>query len=300
MDQYDIVIVGGGLAGLSAALYGGWLGHKVLLAERQMFGGQIVNADQVENYPGFPEGILGADLVSQVRMQALKFGAQMQYLEITSIEKHNEAFVLESNEGTYGAQSVIVATGGKPRRLGIKGEVELEGFGVSRCATCDGAFFVEKPVAVIGGGDTALDEALFLAGIASKVTIIQQTEQPTASAALVTRARENSKIEWISRASITEIIGRESVEGFRLSQGEEIVTAAVFIAIGFEPETALLRGLVQLDGMNHAPVDLHMQTSVPGIFAVGSARQGSSGQISSVSGDGVTAAIFSHRYMSAK
>jgi thioredoxin reductase (NADPH) len=300
MEQYDIVIVGGGMAGLSAALYAGWLGHKVLLAERQMFGGQIVNADQVENYPGFPEGILGADLVSQARTQALKFGAKMQYLEITSIEKHHEAFVLGSNEDTYGAQSVIVATGGNPRHLGIKGEVELEGLGVSRCATCDGAFFADKPVAVIGGGDTALDEALFLAGIASKVTIIHPTEQPTASAALVKRARGNNKIEWITCASATEIIGSGSVEGVRLNNDKQIATAAVFIAIGFEPETALLNGLVQLDSVGHAPVDLHMQTSMPGLFAVGSARQGSSGQISSVTGDGVTAAIFSHRYISAK
>ena len=300
MEQYDIAIVGGGMAGLSAALYARWLGHKVLLAERQMFGGQIVNADQVENYPGFPEGILGADLVSHVRMQALKFGAKMQYLEITSIEKHHDAFVLESNEDTYDAQSVIVATGGNPRRLGIKGEVELEGLGVSRCATCDGAFFAEKPVAVIGGGDTALDEALFLAGIASKVTIIHQTEQPTASAALVKRAKEIDKIEWITSASATEIIGSDSVEGVRLNNDKQVATAAVFIAIGFEPETALLSGLVQLDSMGHAPVDLHMQTSIPGLFAVGSARQGSSGQISSVTGDGITAAIFSHRYISAK
>ncbi len=250
--------------------------------------------------PAFLTGILGADLVAQVRAQALKFGATMQYLEITSIEKPDSAFVLQSNDGAYGAQSVIVATGGNPRRLGIKGEVELEGRGVSRCATCDGAFFAEKPVVVLGGGDTALDEALYLASIANKVTVIHQTEQPTASAALVARARGNDKIEWISRASITEIIGSESVEGLRLSQGDEIATAAVFLAIGFEPETALLRSLIEIDPMGHAPVDLHMQTSVAGLFAVGSARQGSSGQISSVSGDGVTAAIFSDRYISAK
>ena len=300
MEQYDIVIVGGGMAGLSAALYAGWLGHKVLLAERQMFGGQIVNADQIENYPGFSEGILGADLVSQVRTQALKFGAKMQYLEITSIEKHHEAFVLESNEDSYRAQSVIVATGGNPRHLGIKGEAELEGLGVSRCATCDGAFFADKPVIVLGGGDTALDEALYLAGIASKVTIIHQTEQPTASAALVKRARGIEKIEWITAASATEIVGSGSVEAVRLNNDTQIVSAAVFIAIGFEPETALLTSLIELDPMGHAPVDLHMQTSMPGLFAIGSARQGSAGQISSVTGDGVTAAIFSHRYISTK
>ena len=300
MEQYDIVIVGGGMAGLSAALYAGWLGHKVLLAERQMFGGQIVNADQIENYPGFSEGILGADLVSQLRTQALKFGAKMQYLEITSIEKHHEAFVLQSNEDNYGAQSVIVATGGNPRHLGIKGEAELEGLGVSRCATCDGAFFADKPVVVLGGGDTALDEALFLAGIASKVTIIHQTEQPTASAALVKRATGIDKIEWITSASATEIVGSGSVEAVRLNNDTQIVSAAVFIAIGFEPETALLTSLIEIDPMGHAPVDLHMQTSMPGLFAIGSARQGSAGQISSVTGDGVTAAIFSHRYISTK
>jgi thioredoxin reductase (NADPH) len=165
MEQYDIAIIGGGMAGLSAALYGGWLGGKVMLAERQMFGGQIVNANQIENYPGFPDGILGADLVSQVRTQALKFGAKMQYLEIASIEKHGQAFRLFSAEDSCEAQTVIVATGGTHRHLGVKGEVELEGRGVSRCAACDGAFFAEKPVAVIGGGDTALDEALYLANI---------------------------------------------------------------------------------------------------------------------------------------
>jgi alkyl hydroperoxide reductase subunit AhpF len=160
---------------------------------------------------------------------------------------------------------VLVATGGNPRRLGVEGEVELEGRGVSRCATCDGAFFAQKPVVVLGGGDTALDEALYLAGIATKITIIHQSKQPIASAALVTRARGNDKIEWISRASITEIIGGESVEGLRLSRGEEIATAAVFIAIGFEPETALLRSLIEIDPMGHAPVDIHMQTSIPGL-----------------------------------
>lgn len=300
MEHLDIVIVGGGMAGLSAAMYAGWLRRKVLLAERQMFGGQIVNADRVENYPGSPDGVLGADLVSQVRMQALSFGATMQYLEITSIEKDGRLFDLRSSKGSYKAHSVIVATGGNPRRLNVKGELEFEGRGVSRCATCEGAFFAEKPVVVIGGGDTALDEALFLANITAGVTIIHKDEQPTASATLIERARDNDKIRWMPHTTIEEIFGNDAVEGLRSSESQEITTAGVFIAVGFEPETSLVRNLVEIDPMGHVAVDLHMQTSLPGLFAVGSARQGSSGQIASVTGDGVTAAIFSHRYISAK
>jgi thioredoxin reductase (NADPH) len=297
MEEFDIVIVGGGMAGLSAGLYAGWLGHTVLLAERQIFGGPVVNADQIENYPGFPDGILGGELVSHVRTQALKFGATMQYLEITSIKHMGGLFSLQSGEGSYGARSVIVATGGNPRQLNVKGEIELEGRGVSRCATCDGAFFAKKPVVVIGGGDTALDEALFLAKIAASVTVIHKNEQPTASAVLVKRARENDKIHWMPHTSVEEILGTDEVEGVRLSHGKEVTAAGVFVAVGFEPEASLLRNLVEIDPMGHVNVDLHMQTSLPGLFAVGSARRGSSGQISSVTGDGVTAAIYSHRYI---
>lgn len=297
MQQYDIIIVGGGLAGLSAAVYGGWLGHKVFLAERQMFGGQIVNADQIENFPGFPDGILGADLVSQVRMQAMKFGAKMAYTEITSIKVDRGRFLLESAEEAYEAKTVIIATGGRPHVLGIKGESEFEGRGVSRCATCDGAFFAEKPVVVIGGGDTALDEALYLANVVSKVSIIHKDEAPIATATLVKRAKENPRIEFIANTSVKEIVGKDSVEELKLTGGSKLSIAGVFIAIGYEPETILLKDLVQLDPMGHVPVDLQMRTSVSGLFAVGSARQQTAGQLASVAGDGVTAAISAHRYL---
>jgi thioredoxin reductase (NADPH) len=300
MEHYDIIIVGGGMAGLSAALYGGWLGRKVFLAERQMFGGQIVNADQIENYPGFPDGILGADLVSQVRMQAMKFGAKMAYTEITSIKPEGNHFLLESGEESYKAGAVIVATGAKYRTLGIPGEAELEGKGVSRCATCDGAFFADKAVAVIGGGDTALDEALYLANITARVTIVHKDSQPTASAMLIARSKENPKIELLGNSTVEGIIGADSVEGLRLSNGSQLPAAGVFIAIGFEPETILLRDLMKLDGGGHASVDLQMQTSVPGLFAVGAARQGNAGQLASAAGDGVTAAIAAHRYLQSR
>ncbi len=297
MERYDIIIIGGGMAGLSAALFGGWLGRKVFLAERQMFGGQIVNADQIENYPGFPDGILGADLVSQVRMQAMKLGAKMAYTEIIRIKPEGGRFFVESGEETYEARAVIVATGAKQRMLGIPGEAEFEGKGVSRCATCDGAFFADKQVAVIGGGDTALDEALYLSHIAAKVMIVHQNEYPTASATLVARAKENQKIEFIGNSAVEQIIGTDSVEGLRLSNVSQLPAAGVFLAIGFEPETTLLNGIVDLDGGGHALVDLQMHTSVPGLFAVGAARQGNVGQLASAAGDGVTAAIGAHRYL---
>lgn len=295
--MYDIVVIGGGMAGLSAALYGGWLGRSVFLAERQMFGGQIVNADRIENYPGFPEGILGADLVSQVRMQVIKLGAKMQYLEITGIENHGSRFQLTTTEEPIEAQTVIVATGNQHRALGVKGEIELEGRGVSHCATCDGGFFQNQAVAVVGGGDTALDEALYLSKIASRVTIIHQREKPVASETLLRRAREIPTIEFLANATVQEILGRDSIEGLRLSNGAKVTVAGLFTAIGFEPETSLLKHLVQLDPIGHAPVDIHMQTTVPGLFAVGSARQGNAGQLSTAAGDGVTAAVTAHRYL---
>jgi thioredoxin reductase (NADPH) len=269
----------------------------VFLAERQMFGGQIVNADQIENYPGFPDGVLGADLASHVRMQGMKLGAKMAYTEIISIKPQASGFVLESSEETYQAAAVIVATGAKYRALGVPGEAELEGKGVSRCATCDGAFFADREVAVIGGGDTALDEALYLADITAKVTIVHKDLRLAASATLVARAKENPKIDFMSDAAVEQIVGTDSVEGLALADGSQLPVAGVFLAVGFEPDATLLNNIANLDGGGHAIVDLQMQTSVPGLFAVGAARQGNVGQLASAAGDGVTAAIAAHRYL---
>ena len=297
MEQYDIIIIGGGMAGLSAALYGGWLGRKVFLAERQMFGGQIVNADQIENYPGFPEGILGADLVSQVRMQAMKFGAKMAYTEISGIKPEGFGFRLESSDEAYAARAVIVATGGRQPALGLPGEVEFQGKGVSHRATCHGAFLAEKAAAGVGGGDTAFDEALYLANITAKVTIVHKDFQPTASATLMARAKENPKIEVRGNTTVERIIGADSVEGVRLADGSQLPVAGVFIAVGFEPETNLLRDWVTLDAGGQAVVDLQMQPGIRVLFAVGGARQGNAGQLASAAGDGVTAAMAAHCYL---
>ena len=303
MKRYDIVIVGGGMAGLSAALYGGWLGHRVLLLEREIIGGEIINADKIENFPGFPDGIQGADLVAQTELQATKFGMESTYQEVREIKVSGENRLVQTSEEAYEAKAVVVASGGAHRALGIKGEKEFEGNGVSHCATCDGAFFAEKPVAVIGGGDTALDEGLFLTQFASRVTIIHRRGRLRASETLQERARGNPKIDLLLDSVLEEITGKSCVEVIRVrdlkAQSSSLVpVAGVFTCVGFEPSTAFLKGLVELDAMGHVPVNLNMQTSVPGIYAVGYARQGSVGQLASAAGDGVTAAVAAHRYIS--
>jgi thioredoxin reductase (NADPH) len=213
------------------------------------------------------------------------------------MEARGSAFRLQTTEEPIEAKTVIIATGGKPRALGVKGESGLEGRGVSHCATCDGPFFAAKPVAVVGGGDTALDEALYLSKIASEVTLIHEGEIPSASDTLLRRAKEVTNIEFVANATVEEIIGNDSVEGVRLTNSSKMNIVGLFIATGFEPETSLFKHLVEFDPMGHIAVDLHMQTSVPGVFAVGYSRQGSAGQLASVSGDGVTAAVAAHRHI---
>lgn len=305
MEQRDILVVGGGMAGLSAALYGGWLGRSVTVVEREMLGGQIVNADQIENFPGFPDGILGADLVAQTRLQIMKFGAQSTYDEVEAIEPTSGGYRVRTAEAEYQTKAVIVASGGARRSLGVKGEEEFEGRGVSHCATCDGAFFVDVPVAVVGGGDTALDEALFLTQLVSKVTIIHRREELRASVTLLARARANPKIEFVFNAVVDEIGGHDHVEGLTIrdmstQSSSHLPVSGIFVCVGFEPATGFLAGLMDLDPMGHIPVDVNMQTPVPGILAVGDARQYSVGQLAAAAGDGVTAAVSAHRYISSR
>ncbi|MGH7847218.1 MAG: NAD(P)/FAD-dependent oxidoreductase [Candidatus Binatia bacterium] len=304
MDRYDFVIVGAGMAGLSAGLYAGWLGHPTLVLERELVGGQVINADRIENFPGFPDGVSGADLITQTRTQALRFAIKTAYQEAKEIQQVGKNWLVRATESEYEAKAVIIASGGRRRALGIKGETELEGRGVSHCATCDGAFYPDKPVIVLGGGDTAVDEALFLTAFASKVTILHRGNDLDASPTLIRRAQENPKIEFILGSILEEICGGSAVETVRLrnvkTQGSSsLAVAGIFICVGFEAATGFLRGLVNLDPQGHVEVDLSMQTSKAGIFAAGYARQRTSGQLVSVAGDGVTAAVAAHCYIQA-
>jgi thioredoxin reductase (NADPH) len=305
MNRYDMVIVGGGMAGLSAALYGGWLGRSVLLIERAVMGGQIINADRIENFPGFPDGILGPELVTQTRLQAVKFGANAVYGEVSSIQPEGESWVVQAGDEGHEAKTVIVASGGKRRTLGLKGEKEFEGKGLSHCATCDGAFFAGQPVAVVGGGDTALDEGLVLTQVVSKVTVVHRLSTLDASRTLMDRAKENPKMDFLLDSELEEISGRDVVENVQVrnlktQSSSPLPVSGIFICTGFEADTGILKGLVDLDPQGHVAVDVNLHTSMPGIFAAGYARQGSAGQLASVAGDGVTAAVAAHRYIEAR
>jgi thioredoxin reductase (NADPH) len=302
MDYYDIVIVGAGMAGLSAGLYGGWLGHSTLVLERELVGGQVINADRIENFPGFPDGISGADLIAHTRTQALRFGLKTAYQEAQEIRRSGENWLVRATESEYGAKAVIIASGGQQRALGIKGEAEFKGRGISHCATCDGPFYTDKPVLVVGGGDTALDEGLFLTAFASKVTIMHYGNDLDASPTLTRRAQANPKIEFMLDSALEEIYGSSAVEAARLrnvktQSRSSLAVAGIFICVGFEAPTGFLKGLVNLDPQGHIEVDLSMQTSMPGIFAAGYARQRTAGQLASVAGDGVTAAVAAHRHI---
>ena len=303
MDEIEVAIVGGGPAGLAAALYATRAGRRSVLFEGSMLGGQIAMTGLVESYPGFPEGVEGPELALAMHEQAERFGLKTRYARVQHLAKDEDGFALETSEGPVRARAVIVTSGGERRRLGVPGEDTLEGSGVSYCATCDAHFFAGQPVAVVGGGDAALDEALFAARHASRVYVVHRRGELRAAHILQERARAEPKIELVSHSRAIRVLGSGEVEGLELrdARSEErrsLAVAAVFVFVGQTPNTGIFEGLVDLDGGGHAPVDAWMQTSVPGLFCAGEARAQSARQIVSVAGDGATAAIAADRYLS--
>jgi len=305
MRDIDIAIVGGGGAGLTAAIYASRARRKTVLFEHKVPGGQIATTDLVENYPGFPDGINGFDLAQLMLRQAEKFGTEVIYEGVVRLERREDGtFEVATETEIYRAKAVIVTAGADYNRLGVPGEDELTGRGVSWCATCDAAFFPNKEVAVVGGGDAALDEGLFLTRYASKVHVIHRRDQLRASQILQERAFANPKMTFIWDTVVERINGEDQVTSLDLRNvktGEKstLPVDAVFIFIGQTPNSHLLKGLVDLDPGGHAIVDLNMRTNVPGLFVAGDLRTSAARQLISAAGDGATAAIAAEHYIEA-
>lgn len=303
---YDLVIIGGGPAGLTAGLYGARAGLKTLLLEGASSVSQITVTDLIENYPGIPEGINGFDLIEKYKQQALQFGMVLANGDVESIVRSQwgdvEGWVIGAGDRHYEALAVIVATGAHWRRLGVPGEEAFIGKGVSFCATCDGPFFRNREVVVVGGGNTAVQEAIFLTHFASKVTVVHRRNRLRASGVLPQRAFANPKIDFAWNALVDEIIGTEGVQSIRIrdvntAETRVVPAEGIFIFVGLIPNTEFVRGLVELDQGGHILVDADMRTSAKGIFAGGDCTRKLLRQVVTACGDGATAAYAAQLYV---
>jgi thioredoxin reductase (NADPH) len=301
-QHYDIVIIGAGPAGLAAGLYAARARRRTILLERKVTGGQIALTSAIENYPGFEE-VDGFELGQMMQRQAEKYGMEMGYAEVNSLERRDGVHVIHTNQGDYTAKAVILTGGADYNRLGVPGEEELTGKGVSYCATCDAAFFKDKVCAVVGGGDAAMDEGLFVTRYASKVFVIHRRDQLRASRILQERAFANPKMEFIWDTAVDEIQGTDGVEQVKLrnvitNETSTLETAAVFVFIGLHPNTDFLKDYLKRDEGGHIYVNDWMETEIPGLFAAGDVRVNSARQVVSAAGDGATAAIRADHYIS--
>ncbi len=301
--QFDVVVIGGGGAGMTAALYTSRANLKTALFEKLVPGGQIAVTDLVENYPGFPEGVLGPDIAMKMQAQAEKYGTQFFYDEVISIEKKaDQSFDIKTVSQIYSTRSVILAMGASFRMLNVENERELIGKGVSYCATCDGAFFKGKEVVVVGGGDSALQEGIFLTRFVTKVTIVHRRDTLRASPILQTRAKSDPKIQFIWDTAVQKVIGKDKVEGVRLKNlksGAEtdFRTDGLFVFVGHDPNSKLVRGLVDMNDHGYVLTQESLLTSVPGIFAAGEIRQGAVKQLVTACGEGCEAALSAQAYL---
>jgi len=302
-NTYDVIIVGGGPAGLTAGMYCARARLKTLLLEKGFTGGQIVNAERVDNYPGFPEGINGFDLVMLIQNQATKYGLQIEFAQVTAIEnKDKYQKLVSTTDCTYESKALIIAGGAEHNHLGVLGEEEYVGRGVSYCATCDGAFYRDMAVAIVGGGDSAVVEAISLTKFAFKVYIIHRRDQLRASKIVQEQAFANERIEFIWDTVVESIVGDAKVEKLKVknlkTQAQSFLeVAAVFVSIGLHPYTEYLKDVVSLDHEGYIVTNEKLETDTPGIFAAGDIRQNSVRQVVVAAGDGATAAIYAERYV---
>lgn len=301
--DYDVIIVGGGPSALAAAVYTCRALLKTVIFEKQVVGGQLVGTDLIENYPGFPEVISGVDLIQRMEAQAKRFGAEIRYEEVMKVQVENGLKIVTTDTDTYGSHAVILAAGAEPKKLGVPGEKEFYGRGVSYCATCDGAFFKGKDVVVVGGGDSAITEALFLTKFANTVQIIHRRNEFRATKIYLDEALTNPKIKIVFNTIVESIHGQDKVDGIVVQnvitkEKREMTCQGIFIFIGSVPNTGFLGTLLCEDVGCHIETNMHMETSIEGLYAVGDIRKNSYRQIATAVGEGVTAAIAAEHKLS--
>ena len=294
----DVIIIGSGPAGYTAALYAARAQLTPLVFEGSQYGGALMTTTEVENYPGFRDGIMGPDLMEQFRAQAERFGAELQTKDVTSVELTGDVKRVMVEETTYLARSVVLAMGAQARYLNVPGEQELLGRGVSSCATCDGFFFRDQDIAVIGGGDSAMEEATFLTRFARSVTVVHRRPEFRASKIMLERARDNEKIRWRTGVTVDRVLGEDGVTGLALSDDSTLEATGMFVAIGHDPRSELVRGQVETDPDGYVLVDASSTaTSVDGVFAAGDLVDRTYRQAVTAAGTGCAAAIDAERWL---
>lgn len=302
IEKRDILILGSGPAGLSAALYAARADLEPLVLTGMTLHGQASTTDTIENYPGFPEGIGGVELGQLFQTQAERFGAEIEMDMATAVDLKNQPYLVETYSKQFEVKTLIITTGANPKKLRVPGEKAFTGRGVSYCGTCDGWFFKDKDVVVVGGGDSALEEGLFLTRFARTVTIIHRRDELRASAILQNRAFSNPKIKFIWNTIVTEIVGEETLKAVRLENvetGDEQIhqTDGVFIFIGHTPNSQMFAGQLDLDEKGYIEVNKYMETSVPGVYAAGEIADPHFRQVITSAGMGAAAAIQATRYL---
>ncbi len=302
MEIYDAIIIGGGPAGLTTALYASRARLKTLLLEKGLPGGQASTTDLIENYPGFPQGISGPDLMLNFQEQAIRFGLDLRYQEVQQAEIEGKTKIVHTEEGYYKTRTLVICSGANPRSLGVPGEAEFIGRGVSYCATCDGALYQGRTIAVLGGGDAAVEEALFLTRFAKQVHLIHRRDKLRAARIAQERAFRHEKINFIWNTQVQAVQGGKSVENLLLlntqnQEKRELPVEGVFVYIGVEPNSSFLAGKVELTAEGYIKTDTRLATSVPGVFAAGDVRDKDLRQVATAVGDGAIAALSVERYL---
>jgi thioredoxin reductase (NADPH) len=304
-NSRELIIIGGGPAGYTAALYAARANLEPLVIEGFQWGGQLMITSDVENYPGYPEGVLGPEMMKDFRRQAERFGAEFVSDDVTRVDFSERPFRVYVGEEEYRAEAVIVATGANARQLGLESERGLQGRGVSYCAVCDAAFFREKEIVVVGGGDSAMEEATFLTKFADKVTVVHRREDFRASPIMLDRARANEKIEWVTNAVVDEVLGENGVTGVRTrdvntDEVSEIPADGLFVAIGHDPSTELFVGQLDMDEQGYLLTHDGTATNVEGIFAAGDVVDHTYRQAITAAGMGTMAALDAERWLTAQ